>query len=459
MKKITVSILAIGLVLSTATLCMGEIEQYRDIEPDDELTIASFNEKVICNQDQAKWTFMVYLSGDNNLQNIPLHPSKGKIGWMEAVGSNENLNIVYQFDSYDYFEGTHRYYVNNGSELIESLEEQNTGDPEVLISFVDWSCNNYPADKYCLVLWGHGVGWRNGFCYDETNDMDYLSMDELKYAMNEIKGNLGKNIDIILFDSCQMGMLEVYYQIRNTVDVCIGSEALLHEYGCNYHMILNKLKTDPDADAITFADYIVDESASYYSNCYMHVTMAAFHEETLAANVVSKLDTFAVLLEGKFSTYRKEIKEAIDNTVSYNGEGGYITHYKDLYNFTQEINKRISDGAIQQAALDLMSEIDSSIIREEHYGWGGSHGVSIYLPTFSLRYPYDPSYEDLDLSVQTHWDEFINKCKQLVLNNNEILSGSSIISSLPGQSLPSSSEMTGNFETSFVTNSNTLLIS
>jgi hypothetical protein len=43
---------------------------------------------------------------------------------------------------------------------IEDLGEANMGDGNVLGEFVRWSMFNYPAERYMLVLWDHGDGWR-----------------------------------------------------------------------------------------------------------------------------------------------------------------------------------------------------------------------------------------------------------------------------------------------------------
>jgi len=434
MKKTILSIVISGLLLCTASLSIAE-QGFVLKSPQTHFVASSSNEKNLGYQERAKWTFMVYLNGDNDLEYVATQ-SQGKIKWMEGVGSSDYLNIVYQFDALDLFEGTRRFYVNSNhtSELIENMDEQNMGDPETLIDFVSWASSNYPAEKYCLVFLGHGCGWQNGFCYDETSGKDYLSMSELKYAMNQINNHLGEKIDIVLFDSCLMAMTEVYYQLRDTVDICIGSEALLYDRGCNYDLFLNELKNNPQADATTFARYIVNESASYYSGCYMPVTISAISEEDLTTTVTSKLDAFAILLIDHFSTYKQEIKAAITSTTSYNGGNNYQTHYKDLYNFTQEILKIIPDATIQQSAIELISALEGCIIEEQHYSYAGSHGISIYIPTFSLRYPYNADYETLEISIDTHWDEFAKKSSMLF--TNLVSSSSSMLSGSSWQSSP-----------------------
>lgn len=138
-------------------------------------------EKTLESSDKKSWTFIIYLDADNNLENA----AKKAFNLLELTGSNKNISIVVQFDSLNLFKGVRRYYVTYdvssdiNSDLIEILDEKNMGSPDTLIDFVNWAYVNYPADRYCLILYDHGNGWRSGFLTDETNN-DYLSMYELK---------------------------------------------------------------------------------------------------------------------------------------------------------------------------------------------------------------------------------------------------------------------------------------
>jgi hypothetical protein len=62
--------------------------------------------------EQATWTVMVYIDGDNNLE----FWAWDILGMMESVGSSEEVNIVAQLDPYDDCTGTYRYYVTGVEE-------------------------------------------------------------------------------------------------------------------------------------------------------------------------------------------------------------------------------------------------------------------------------------------------------------------------------------------------------
>jgi len=107
------------------------------------------------------WTVAVYMAGDNNLDPNAYLDLKE----MKRVGSTADVNIVAQVDSLSAGSKTTRYQLTKGQgatlskDAKQKLGNQNTGDPQSLIDFVSWVADNYPADRYALVLWNHGQGW------------------------------------------------------------------------------------------------------------------------------------------------------------------------------------------------------------------------------------------------------------------------------------------------------------
>lgn len=115
--------------------------------------------------DKKKWTFMIFMAGNNNLSSA----GDKDLGEMRAVGSTGDVNIVTEFDN-EGDRGTNRYLVQRGgaNEQRVSLGETDSGDPKALMDFVGWAAQNYPAERYALVLWNHGGGW-------EPSEMDRIA--------------------------------------------------------------------------------------------------------------------------------------------------------------------------------------------------------------------------------------------------------------------------------------------
>lgn len=101
---------------------------------------------------QAKWTFMVYMAGDNNLDGAALRD----IAEMAQAGSTKDINILVQLDRLE-DNLTRRFRITRDGgfrkDCIESFGDTNTGDPQILYDLVKWAADNHPADRYTLILW------------------------------------------------------------------------------------------------------------------------------------------------------------------------------------------------------------------------------------------------------------------------------------------------------------------
>ena len=146
---------------------------------------------------QAKWTFMVYLDADNDLEPFGILD----FNEMEKVGSSAEVNIIVQMDRISGYDnsngnwtGTKRYKITKDSNtdlisstVIQDMGEVNMGDPASLTSFIDWATTNYPAANYALVLWDHGGGWQKK---KSTYDLRHIA----PVTWNEKTGNSFKSL-------------------------------------------------------------------------------------------------------------------------------------------------------------------------------------------------------------------------------------------------------------------------
>lgn len=224
-----------------------------------------------------EWTILVYLDADNDLEGDGIVD----VNEMEQVGSDEHVNVVVQMDripgeddSNGDWTDTRRFYILwdddlsaiSSAQVGPQLGELNMGDPQTLADFLEWGMLNYPANRYMLVLWNHGGGWREtgwptsltkGVAWDETDNHDYLELREVKSALTAVKANTGQDIDLLGFDACIMGLVEVAYELRDAVtDVVIASQENEPHFGWYYTGFLQDLQGDPTATSAQLSTYI-----------------------------------------------------------------------------------------------------------------------------------------------------------------------------------------------------------
>ncbi|HQH22137.1 MAG TPA: clostripain-related cysteine peptidase, partial [Thermoleophilia bacterium] len=140
----------------------------------------------------AKWTVMVYMCGDNNLEKWVSHDIDKE---MAAVGSSEDVQVVVLADRTPGYStadgdwtGTLVFNVTKGmkatpDQAVADWGERDMGSPQTLIDFVTWTRANYPAERYALFLWDHGWGWWPGNTMQDRTSNDYLDMHELRHAL------------------------------------------------------------------------------------------------------------------------------------------------------------------------------------------------------------------------------------------------------------------------------------
>jgi len=372
----------------------------------------------------AKWTIMVYLDGDNNLEG----PAIIDFNEMERVGSTDEMKIVVQFDrvpggdeSNGGWTETRRYYITHdddpntiNSPLVQNMGELNMGDQNTLIDFLAWAMDNYPADHYCLILWNHGGGWRErikalmkggkrgevdrALCWDETSDYDCLYMSELKTALQQIKLTRRK-IDLVGFDACLMGMVEVAYEIRDQAEVMVGSEELVPIYGWPYNTILLDLMKDPSLSPSELGTIVVNRYREYYGPNSSY-TQSAIDLRNLP-NLADALDSLARVLDYSHwdgVTFSRRCAETF---------GMYP--YVDLYHFADLLGQFVPDPSVQTMAERVKAEVTGAVISEYHgNGNPNSHGLSIYFPETQDEYDSDYNETIIDFPADTWWDEYLD---------------------------------------------------
>lgn len=402
---------------------------------------------IVNNTASAQWTFMVYLDADNNLEYDGIDDFKE----MASVGSSAALNIVVQMDrtpgySSDYgnWTDTRRFFIHKNdtpsSTPIQNLGEQNMGDPNVLRDFVEWAISNYPAEHYALVIWNHGGGWRDmqlrlmekvkvsrsrgaedwassrTVASDSTN-ADELYMKEVQTALEAAKTGIQERmnkqvkLDVIGFDACLMGMVEVAYALRNVANYVVGSEELEPGAGWPYNTILSDVMSNPSLTPKDLASTIVTRYTSSYSS---DVTLSAVDVAALD-NLAQNIDAFTIVATSEWDRF----KLARANAMQYHVAGFPTTWGTDLWDFADRASAQVTSTTVKNAAGNLKTAIDSFVVKESHSpNMAGSHGVAIYFPKTKSDFDADPehagyvqanNFMPVDFVLYHQWDNWLEK--------------------------------------------------
>lgn len=396
----------------------------------------------------AEWTIMVYLDGDNNLEGAGVDD----INEMEQVGSTADVNVVVQFDrieGYDVSNGNWsdtrrgRVIADTTSDIVSSLVsvgEKNMGDKATVREFVLWAMAQYAAQRYFLVLWNHGDGWRTrveqlraqlgavhekmlrlgptppltqeeaqlskkigeatkAVCWDDTDGGDALTIAECREALEGVS----PKIDIIGFDACLMAMTEIAYEMKDCGGYMIASQNTEPDDGWPYDAVLSALNVFPAMAPEDLAARVV----YLYGHSYAGQETLSAVRLAETAPLALELDNLARLLVSQ-TTEWGPIEEARTAARSF-----YDRDYRDLRAFLEAL---AGGGGVDQSIGDAtqaaLAAFDRALVRNHSGPTEGGHGLSIELIGLGGRFPADYTASNLRFVADTRWDELLRELSE-----------------------------------------------
>lgn len=413
------------------------------------------------------WTVMVYVCGDNNLEPYALMD----LDEMELVGSTKDMTVITLIDTETYIEGTHWYVVEPEIDHIDPVTYEHTcdcakvtGKPcapgteseldmgvgQVLTDFIVQAVDYAPADKYMLILWDHGGGWR-GVCYDDSGLADEVlgwvsrltvpeTADAIDAAAKQIV-SLGIDPDyrltILGYDACLMGMIDVVYENRYVADYMFASITLVSVLGHDYEGVLNAVLATP-ADPETIGKGIVDSFAAFYEDYSPTGTgiggfgdqqMSFFKLGAAVDTLVDNVDALArkIVYGGYLDdfSYRGALESAESQTPKIPSSSGEQQPFIDLGLYAEKLGEKIPE--LSAYTNPVVQSVDLVVLWENHVtATGGAimrtSGMSAYFthcwnwinPAYQFEtleeaelYGLNTIYWGLEFVVDTMWDEFV----------------------------------------------------
>ena len=357
---------------------------------------------------RAKWTVMVYISGDDNLEDYVVKDLELELA---PTGSSADVQVVALADrspGYDTSRGdwqeTLLFHVTTNmlatrENAVENWGERNFGDPQTLIDFVTWTRANYPADHYALYFWGHGWSWHPGWVMEDDTSEDTLDYHETKAAIP----SLGF-IDVVGYDGCNMASLEIMKLWHGHATAFTSSQEYVGWDGIEYDVVLDKLAKNPNMSADHVA---IATSQSTTSD----KTWSAVAVDSRLNTLITAVDQFSAALNAGLAANRSKYNRAFGATRSF----WQAPMDKDLYDMASEINRLVSDANIKSKSQAVMNAFNTVVLHERHVNaYADVHGITIYHISKATEKDDDFEYyvSTVDLALQTRWDEFLNAYAQ-----------------------------------------------
>lgn len=376
--------------------------------------------QVINYRKHGDWTVLVFLAGDNNLNEECLYA----LTEMKQVNFDGKIKVLAQFDPRGVSIPTKRYYINNPrfhtrrsnapsyndlqeDEVMVLEGEANMGCPETLLRFILWGIRTYPADHYMIVLCGHGNGTDDDYLMKDENPPDALSVPELRWVFDSIKDEFPDlTIDILGFDACMMSMAEVLYELRGSIDYIVGSEGYGRNAGWPYRDILSELNHETDMPPEKLARIIVEKYIKFYKN-YVYAGVSVDQSALKVKefeNIKNAVRRLVQVIKPRLSNdnFKKALILAHWETQSYGGEV-----FVDISDFCKRLRYFYDESLVQIACRNVESAVRRCCLKSCTSGaaFQYSYGISMYFPWNYVA----PHYRNIDFSKDSEWLSFLQQ--------------------------------------------------
>jgi hypothetical protein len=253
----------------------------------------------------------------------------------------------------------------------------NMGDPGTLSSFISFGMQNYPADKYGLIMWDHGGGSIAGYGHDEKFIEGNLTLLDMKTAFEE--AGLGESkLEFLGFDSCLMATVEMAVVASDYAKVLIASEDLEPGEGWDYYF-LSVFNQYPRIDGMTLGAVIVD----YFMEYYGHDT-----DEVLSLSVAdlrhaqAVMDAVGDLMRLGYDSLKANERNSFNNLAGRRvrtktfGEGSPRDNESDMVDIGDMANK-LADLYPAEAAA-VIDALNQCVVYNRHNSDVDLKGLSTY---------------------------------------------------------------------------------
>lgn len=363
------------------------------------------------------WTIMVYMSGDNNLEGqsfqeilemekalpddaeiILLHDRSPEFSTdfddLRGARIYRIRKTAASYDMEQYYQTMNRALLppQLSSEVIRELGDINMSDPRNLEDFVRFVAENYPAERYALVGWDHGNGWY-GLMGDETSG-DYMTIREYTDAVARAAKLLPrKKFDLVMFEMCLMGQLDVLYETRKITDFAVASAPSIPAFGSDYIAILPLFTGDISVEEL--GREIVKRNMAFFNrhNAVGDLASYSFYDLRHLDEVTAKMNALAGGLRKHVTGDALKLTRSTIDALHYESSGfdevrrGLTTPSSvDILDWLDIIDRNFSDlrgetGDLRSALRKLMPHTEST------RGFDYAKGLSVFLPLTENNMP------------------------------------------------------------------------
>lgn len=397
------------------------------------------------------YTVMLYGCGGGNLDNYLDY----NLSQLDGAGKQARINFtgLVKFSKSRQSEastsGTRLYTMTEDGLKNEKKYEAGfrMDNPENLANFIKETKEKMPADKYILIFWNHGGefgideklvqssypegGNSRAVLFDDNIGEIGLSTFEIEKGIKDSD----TKFDLLYLDLCNMGMAEVYYQLKDCAHYIMGATQPTPGLGGNYTQLVSDLQEkDSLEDAIKayvpkcVQNWATNEAGRADLECYdmtymdeltNHVKNAVAQltkDRNESVNVPEDFDDYDPRQQAKMKWYNAQ------DSLPFVVDGSGIS--ADMSSTFTRLAGALNDGKLSSYATLIEKTIEKMTVANSHISlpsWMQRMSMGITWPTTAFNQfintdnnsqnVYAAALDNSSFLQATGWREYLKSCK------------------------------------------------
>ena len=311
----------------------------------------------------------------------------------------------------------------NGFETVAATDTYSMGLSQCLTTFLTYGYENFPADRYGLILWDHGNGPVIGYGKDMLFENDCLTLAEMAQALADSPFHGENKLDFVGFDACLMASAELASVWAPYANYLVASQEVEPAFGWNYSF-LSAIGT---CDTPTLLKNVTD---AYLADCLAYFEDRGYKDRdtTLSFLDLSRIPELENAINALFT------RAAADVDREYNQLTARRANTRDLGRATTGSEYDLVDlqdmamwlgEMYPQEATDLLLAIENAVVSNATNGQGLC-GLSLYYPFYNKPYyEKDWSAAYAQLGAYPAYRQYLEGYERIWLGNDKLDSATS----------------------------------
>jgi len=385
------------------------------------------------------WTLMYYISGAGALT----AQVEQDLQEIATVGSGDGVNLVCQYASRKPNTSTKRFRMLRGARDHEqSLDSAAPGTPATLLEFLNWSANQFPAQRFGLMILGHGSGWEpedivgpeasvedfktryaldmiNGrevsFLFRTTaktvfeellqqravlvhditgHSLDSVELEQCLRTAGDFFG--GRKLEFVGFDACLMGCIEVAVALQACVKFVVASSQLEPSRGWPHESVAALFRAAPDASTEDLLIQLPQIYVASYKFPVMDGLTLSVVDSSKLDGLIDVMAKLSAKMEGQVSGWKVPFLLTLEETLLYKMD------LWDMGCLCDGLSRQEGSAWFRDELLAVRREIGNTLASFLSAGKpvDRATGLSLYVPGYQGTSPY---YHQTRWAQRTGW--------------------------------------------------------